>query len=223
VDSGALYVFTRSGTTWSQQAYVKASNTGSGDWFGSHVAVSGSDGNTLAVAARFEDSNATGVGGSQTDNSAADSGAVYVLTRAGTAWSQQAYVKASNTGAGDELGTYVALSDDGNVLAVGAEHEDGGSSLVNGNQSDNSKGNAGAAYRFMRFGSTWSQDRYLKASNPNGWETTTGDKFGRSLAITPDGNILAVAGSKEDSNATGIDGDQNDNSMDMAGAMYLIE
>ena len=70
-----MYVFTRSGRTWSQQAYLKASNTGTGDEFGSSVSLSG---DTLAVGAYWEDSNATGVNGDQNDNSARSSGAVYV-------------------------------------------------------------------------------------------------------------------------------------------------
>ena len=49
------------------------------------------------------------------DNSAADSGAVYVFTRAGTSWNESAYLKASNTNAGDTFGR--ALSDDGSVLS----------------------------------------------------------------------------------------------------------
>ncbi|EHL21079.1 alpha beta-propellor repeat-containing integrin, partial [Acidovorax sp. NO-1] len=77
---------------WSQQAYVKASNSGAGDAFGRSVALSG-DGNTLAVAAEDEGSNATGINGDMSDNSASSAGAVYVFTRNGSTWSQQAYVK----------------------------------------------------------------------------------------------------------------------------------
>ncbi len=75
--AGAVYVFTRMGGSWSQQAYVKASNTGAGDYFGHSVALNG-DGNTLAVGAFYEDSNATGVGGNVNDNSASKAGAVYL-------------------------------------------------------------------------------------------------------------------------------------------------
>ena len=57
----------RSGTTWSQQAYLKASNTEADDLFGVSVAVSG---DTVVVGALAEDSNATGVNGNQSDNSA---------------------------------------------------------------------------------------------------------------------------------------------------------
>ncbi|MEK6749261.1 MAG: hypothetical protein AABY83_08655 [Pseudomonadota bacterium] len=106
--------------------YVKASNTEAYDDFGYSVALS-ADGNTLAVGAQYEDSAATGVNNAtpgQADNSALDSGAVYVYTRTGATWTQQAYVKASNTEANDLFGYSVALSADGNTLAVGAQGED---------------------------------------------------------------------------------------------------
>jgi hypothetical protein len=71
-------MFTRDGATWSQQAYVKASNTGVTDEFGVSVALS-ADGASLAVGAIGESSAATGIGGNQADNSAGASGAVYVV------------------------------------------------------------------------------------------------------------------------------------------------
>jgi hypothetical protein len=75
-DSGAVYLFTRSGEVWTQKAYLKASNPDAGDMFGI-VALSGE---SLAVGAFHEDSNATGLGGNQADNSAPDSGAVYLFS-----------------------------------------------------------------------------------------------------------------------------------------------
>ena len=113
--AGAAYVFVRSGGTWSQQAYLKASNTGAGDWFGYSVAVSG---DTVVVGADAEDSSATGVNGNGGDNSALDAGAAYVFVRSGGTWFQQASLKASNTGAGDRFGWSVALS--GDTVVVGA-------------------------------------------------------------------------------------------------------
>src|SRR5206468_2416155 len=146
MDAGAVYVFTRSGQTWSQQAYVKASNTDAGDSFGGSVALS-ADGDTLAVGVSLEDSVAMGIGGNQADNTATmDAGAVYVFARNGTTWTQQAYVKASNTGAGDAFGFIVALSSDGGTLAVGANGEASAATGIDGNQADNSATNAGAVY-----------------------------------------------------------------------------
>ncbi|MFB2351183.1 hypothetical protein, partial [Priestia megaterium] len=92
------------------------------DYFGTSVALSG-DGNTLVVAAKEEASSATGINGNGQDNSARGSGAAYVFTRSGAAWSQQAYIKASNTGANDNFGYSIALSSDGATLAVGAIRE----------------------------------------------------------------------------------------------------
>jgi HJR/Mrr/RecB family endonuclease len=216
VNSGAVYVFTRVVATWSQQAYIKASNTDALDEFGLDVALSG-DGSTLAVGAYGEASAATGVAGSQADNSKADAGAVYVFTRAGTTWSQQAYIKASNTDAGDGFGDHVALSKDGATLAVQARHEASRSTGINGDQSDNSTMNAGAVYVFTR-GGAWIQQAYIKASN-----TGASDLFGDAIALAGDGSQLAVGAWGESSAATGVDGNQSDKSKSTAGAVYLFQ
>jgi nucleotide-binding universal stress UspA family protein len=142
-DSGAVYVFRRSGTAWQQEAYLKASNTGASDYFGFSVELSG---DTLAVGAYGEDSAAKSVGGNQVDNSAGNSGAVYVFRRSGMAWQREAYLKASNTGANDLFGYSVALS--GDTLAVGAYLEDSAAQGVGGNQNSNSAADSGAVYVF---------------------------------------------------------------------------
>lgn len=213
---GASYVFTRSGGIWSQQAYLNASNAEAGDHFGHAVTLS-ADGNTLAVGAIFEDSTATGIDGNQADNLASQSGAAYIFTRSGAVWSQEAYVKASNTGAGDLFGYAVALSANGNTLAVGAYLEASSATGINGNQADNSAGSAGAAYVFSRTGTTWSQQAYVKSSN-----TDTGDGFGISVALSSDGNALAIGAYNESSNATGVNGNQADNSASQSGAAYTF-
>ncbi len=213
--SGAVYVFTSSANSWSQQAYVKASNTGPYNYFGSAVALSG-DGNRLAVAANAEESVATGIDGNQADNSAGGAGAVYVFTRDVSAWSQQAYVKASNTAATHAFGSSLGFSSDGNTLAVGALGEASAAAGTSGNQTDNSSGYAGAVYVFTHSGSSWSQQNYVKATN-----TSADDYFGASIALSGDGNTLAVGAFGEDSVATGMGGDQADNSAANAGAVYL--
>jgi len=219
--AGAVYVFTRDPAgVWSQQVYLKASNTGARDHFGRSVALSG---DTLAVGAFLEDSAATGIDGDQADNSAPESGAVYVFTRdiAGE-WSQQAYLKASNAESSTEsngtsaeiFGASVALS--GDTLVVGATGEDSAATGIDGDQSDNSATSAGAVYLFTRDAAgAWSQQAYLKASN-----TDAGDGFGRSVALS--GDTLAVGAIGEDSAATGIDGNQGDNDATNAGAVYLF-
>jgi hypothetical protein len=281
-EAGAVYIFARSGTTWSQQAYIKASNTGNaavgdayaeGDQFGYSISLS-DDGNTLAVGAIGEDSNATGINGNQDDNSANQAGAVYVFTRTGTTWSQQAYVKSTMTRANvlfgysvavsgngdtlavgeydadrgkgalyvltrtggawthqarlqatngeiqDSLGYSLAISDDGNTIASGAADEDCMKPGINpaGCEDDQaSNTSSGAAYVFVRTGTTWTQQVFLKASNP-GKE----DWFGVRIAISGDGNTVAVGAQNEDSASKGINGKQDDDSASEAGAVYLF-
>ena len=215
-ESGAVYVFPRTDGNWSQQAYIKASNTGADDQFGTSVALSG-DGDTLAVGAIGEDSNATSIDGNQANNSASNAGAVYVFTRSGGTWSQQAYVKASNAEANDQFGNSVALSGDGDTLAVGAPGEDGNATVVDGDHTNNSASNSGAAYVFTRTGGAWTQQAYVKASN-----TEANDRFGISIALSGDGDTLAVGADREDSNATVIDGDHTDNSASNSGAAYVF-
>jgi len=207
-NSGAVYVFTRTGEIWTQQAYLKASNTGAGDNFGWSVALAG---DRLAVGAPWESSNATGVNGNQADNSAPGAGAVYVFTRAAGVWTQQAYLKASNTGAGDNFGINVTLS--GETLAVGAYEEASNATGANGNEADNSTPGAGAVYVFTHTAGLWSQQAYLKASNAGGL-------FGYGVALA--GDTLAVGAPFEASNATGVNGNQTDHSAPGAGAVYVF-
>jgi len=208
--SGAAYVFVRSNGSWSQQAYLKASNTGFFDKFGTSVAI---DGDTVAIGAPSEDSNAKGVNGDQTTNLASESGAVYVFVRNGGSWSQQAYIKASNTDAADEFGSVVALS--GDTLSVSARFEDSNTTSVNGNDNNNDAEDAGAVYVFSRSEENWSQQAYLKASNAE-----AGDVFGHSIAIDED--TIVVGAHREDSNATGVSGDQSNNDAEFAGAAYVF-
>ena len=215
-DAGAVYVFTRLGGVWTQQAYIKASNIEADDQFGTSVALS-ADGNTLAVGALGEDSAGIGVGGDQDDNAADDTGAVYVFTRLGGTWTQQAYIKASNAEAADGFGDSATLSADGNTLAVGANGEDSATTGVDGDQDDNTAANAGAVYVFVRVDGAWTQQAYVKASNAE-----EEDGFGDSVTLSADGNTLVAGALGEASAATGINGDQSDNAADDAGAVYVF-
>jgi hypothetical protein len=219
-----------------QVAYLKASNPGMSDHFaeggalpghtGMGVAVSG-DGNTIAVGAPHESSSARSINGNENDDSAYNAGAVYVFARSGGRWTRQAYVKASNAGAGDHFGSFVTLSADGNTMAVAAHWESSAVAGVNGNQADDSLPQAGAVYIFTRSGTTWTQQAYLKASNPGragsgGEDPGDGDQFGFSLALSRDGNTLAVGANSEDSNAAGARSDPRDDSFSSAGAVYVF-
>ena len=220
-DVGTPYAQTA--VRWMAAGTLTASNAGEDDHLGAGNALTGvalqvsRDGRTLAVAAPHEDSVARGINGDQKDDSAFDAGAVYVFTRNGSDWVQQAYIKASNAQSGDQFGFAVALSGDGNTLAVAANFEDSGAAGINGNQADESASGAGAVYVFVRNGATWTQQAYIKASNAG-----EGDRFGYSLALSDEGNTLSVGTIGEDSGSTGTSGNQADNSAQQAGAVYVF-
>ncbi|WP_165313533.1 hypothetical protein [Vibrio ziniensis] len=143
--SGAVYVYALENSSWSQTAYIKASNTEANDNFGQGVKLSG-DGTTLAISANKEDSAATGLNGEQTEtatdegvdgvNYASGAGAVYLFELSNSVWSQTQYIKASNTGENDQFGSSVALTEDGSILAVGAQQEQSASTGINGVQTE---------------------------------------------------------------------------------------
>ncbi len=217
-DQGAAYVYRRSGASWNQEAYIKSSNGESGDNLGYHVSLSG---DTLAVGSYLEDSNQTTItNGStaSTNNSNQDSGAVYVYSRTGTTWSQQAYLKASNSGSGDFFGFKFSLS--GNSLVVGAYLEDSNqTTITNGStsSSDNSRSNSGAVYVYRRSGTTWSQEAYIKAVNGD-----ISDRFGWSVGLS--GDSISVTAPYESSQLLTITNGltaSSDNSRSQSGAVYI--
>lgn len=207
LNAGAVYVYERINGSWTQQAYLKASNTGSNDLFGSSVAISG---DTIVVGASHEDGGGSGVNPSS-DESMTDSGAVYVFVRQGGGWVQQAYIKASNPGSGDWFGFQVSIS--GDRMAVSAIGEDGSGTGVNAPSDENAL-TAGAVYVFSRSGGVWTQEAYVKPSN-----TGSGDWFGRSLQIS--GQSMIVGAPYEDSSTRGNNGPSNEFAID-SGAAYVF-
>jgi hypothetical protein len=205
--AGAAYVFVRNSGIWTQQAYLKASNTGIYDTFGMGVAV---DADTIVVGAYGEDSSTTG-SNSTPNEDAADAGAAYVFVRNSGIWTQQAYLKASNSGAGDGFGARVAI--DGTTIVVGAVWEDSGSTGVN-SVPNNSVAEAGAAYVFVRNSGIWTQQAYLKAAN-----TSVEDRFGWSVSVS--GTTIAVSAAWEDSSTTGVNTTPNEAAQN-AGAAYVF-
>ena len=208
--AGAVYVFSRGTTTWSQNAYVKASNARANASFGRSVALHA---NRLAVGSDGESSNAIGVGGNETSTASPNAGAAYVFLRSGPTWSQEAYVKASNTRPSAFFGSAVALTTD--ALIVGAPGESSNAKGVDGDRSNASASEAGAAYLFARGGAGWVESAYIKASN-----TRPGAKFGASVAIAP--KMLVVGSPNESSNAIGVGGDPDDTSALGSGAAYVF-
>jgi hypothetical protein len=225
-NAGAVYVFKRDAAgDWIQDAYLKASNAEANDNFGTSVAISGS---TIVVGANQEDSNQTTItnadGSASANNSASQSGAVYVFKRDGSGnWIQDAYLKASNAQASGYFGNSVAIS--GSTIVVAAYGEDSSQTTITNADgfasADNSATDAGAVYVFKRDAAgDWIQDAYLKASNAQAY-----DLFGRSVAIS--GSTIVVGVSLEDSNQTTItntDGSAStDNSANASGAVYVFK
>jgi trimeric autotransporter adhesin len=215
--AGAVYVYTQSAGVWSTQAFLKAPVPEANDAFGVYMALS-ENGNTLAIGAQGDDSQLTGTFSIMPadDNLAINSGAVFVFERAAGVWTQQAYLKASNARSPARFGRRLALSGNGHFLAVSAYREDGSGIGLSADSAQQTALDAGAVYLFARSGTAWLQTSYLKASN-----TQAGDRFGIGIAMTSDGRTIAVGAESEDSQATGVGGDQADNSLSKAGAVYL--
>lgn len=211
-NAGAAYVFSRSGTNWTQVAYLKASNTDPEDRFGNTVAISG---NTIVVGSVNERGSVGGIN-PVSNNDILRTGAVYVFVDIGAGWEPQATIKAAVPTLNDEFGHRVALR--GDLLAVAAWKESGSSTGLDGDESADGAASSGAVYLFSREGSTWTQARYLKASNAG-----SGDNFGTSLALSSEdaGDFILVGAGDEDGSSPGVNGPEN-NSLANAGAAYAF-
>ena len=166
-DYGAGYVFTRSGSTWTQQAKIQSSDVESGDQFGGHISISG-DGAYVIAGARQEDT-----GGS-------NAGAAYIFSRSGTTWTQQQKIQLSSPSASDYFGCSVSMNSDGTYAIVGAYGEDTGFN------------DFGSAYIFTRSGTTWSQQAQLQSSDTPGFLY-----FGSSVSISSNSNFAIVCSDYE--------------------------
>ncbi|MFL5330019.1 MAG: beta strand repeat-containing protein [Gemmataceae bacterium] len=162
-DQGAAYVYQAS-AGWAQQAKLTASDGAASDLFGVTVALA-SDGATAAVGASCDDITSN-----------VNQGSAYVFTRAGTVWSQQQKLTAGDGAANDQFGGTVALSADGNTIVVGSFLDD-----VSANTDQ------GSAYVFTRTSSVWTQRQLLIADNGG-----ANDDFGRTVAISEDGNAVYI-------------------------------
>lgn len=172
-DTGAAYVYVRSGDAWPQEAYLKPNLPEWGTCFGCDVGVSD---DTIVVGAQYRDFIPGPI-----DPALEDAGAAYVFVRDAGAWTQQARLLAEHPGKGDLFGASVAVSGDTIVIGAPLECSDGSSPI------DESVGYAGAAYVYVRDGVTWSLQAFLKSSTPAAWE-----RFGISVAIA--GDTLVVGG-----------------------------
>jgi len=211
-NSGAAYVFVRSGTTWTEQQKLTSSDGDEADWFGASVAL---DGDTAVVGAPWDS-----LAGNQ-------SGAAYVFTRSGSAWTEEQQLAPADAAANDEFGTSVAVS--GDTAVVGAPHNDdqgnesgsayvfarsgaawseqqkllgpavqeiyfgasvsisGDTALIGAPNDDSPVANAGAAYVFVRSGAAWSQEERLLSS-----DAVANAYFGTSVSISGDRAVVGA-------------------------------
>jgi FG-GAP repeat protein/collagen triple helix repeat protein len=167
---GSAYVFTRGGSSWTQQAQLIPSDAALHDFFGVSVALSG---DTIAVGAYLDDVGAN-----------VNQGSAYVFTGGGGIWNQQAKLTASdgapvdNNGNSDFFGYRIAVS--GDTVVVGAPNDDVGTHA-----------DQGSAYVFTRTGGVWSQQAKLLAN-----DGAAGDGFGFSVALNDD--TIAVGSPSDD-------------------------
>ncbi len=160
--SGSAYVYTRSGTTWTQQAKLIASDGAEEERFGIDVAL---EGDTAMI-------------GSETPDNGDYSGSVYVFTRIGTNWTEQQKLLASDGAAVDWFGFCIAL--------------DGDTALFAASQDDDKGTNSGSAYIFTRTGTIWTEQQKLNAS-----DGAAGDRFS-DFAIALDGDTAMIGAYSDD-------------------------
>lgn len=154
--TGAAYVFLRSGKTWTQQAKLVPSDATTNEYFGGAIDV---DKDTIAVGAQ---------------NQTSSTGAVYVFTRTGTTWTEQAKIVPGDLATGDSFGAALAL--DGDTLVIGAPSKSSGTTLRNG-----------VTYVYNRTGTTWSQTTKLDPA-----DSVTDDRFGSSVTLSADTAIVGA-------------------------------
>ena len=164
-DYGSIYIYSRSGSTWTQQ-YL-AGGTEIQEYLGYSVSISG-DG-SYAIAGAYGEDYVNGVGGIW------NSGRINIWVRSGSSWSSQAYIRAGDIGADNYFGASVAINNDGTYAIVGASGDDTGGT------------NMGSAYILTRSGSTWTQQQKIQHGDPS-----NNDTFGSSVAINSDGTYAIV-------------------------------
>jgi hypothetical protein len=164
-NSGKAYIFSRSGTTWTQEAILTASDKATNDWFGYMVYISGDGARCIAGSPKATPSGVT------------NAGKAYIFSRSGTTWTQEAILTASDKVTYDWFGYSVSMDGTGTRCVVGSVYANPSS------QSD-----AGKAYIFIRSGTIWTQEAILSASD----KSPNGDRLGYSVDMSGDGTRIIV-------------------------------
>ena len=164
-DAGQAYVFSRSGTTWVEEAILTASDKAVGDYFGLTLAIDGT-GDRIVISSPY--ANFSGI---------AYAGQAYVFSRSGTVWTEEAILTASDKEENDYFGLSVTIDNAGNRIVIGSPMANPGGLAA-----------AGQAYLFSRLGTAWTEEAILTAS-----DKAATDLFGRSLTINDAGDRIAIS------------------------------
>jgi len=218
-DAGSVYVYIRTGSTWTLQQEINNPTPATNDWFGDSISlyqdtlVVGADGDDTGangagsvyiyirtgstwtlqqeinnpvpvtndnfgwLVSLYQDTLVVGTGGD--DTGAEDAGSCYVYTRAGSTWTLQQKINNPTPAEYDYFGYPVSLYE--NTLAVGAYDDTGAE-------------DAGSVYVYTRVGSTWTLQQTI--SNPS---PAVGDNFGENISLYQD--TLVVGASQDDTGA----------------------
>lgn len=172
-DCGKVYVYSYSGTSWTREAILTASDKATNSQYGISVAISG-DGTRIIVGASHALPDAI-----------TESGAAYVYSRSGSTWSQETILFASDKAALDAFGTAVDIDEAGIRVAVGAIGADPGALDA-----------AGKVYIFWRSGAIWTEGAILTAS-----DKAAGDNFGSSVKLTAESDRIIIGAPNKTVNA----------------------
>jgi hypothetical protein len=205
-DAGAVFMFARGRHGWTREAYLKPPGVRPHFLFGYAVAIS-ADGSTLAVVSPSEGEYDTDGPGPPKYGANHVFGAVFLFRRVRHSWLFEARLQPPHAEPYAHLGQGLALSRDGNVLAVGGSADILHKPLT-----------SGSVHVFHRSAGKWSFGTTLKASAPEPF-----DWFGNAIAISADGTSIAVGAEREDGGSSGIGGDPSDKSKPDSGAVYVFE
>jgi hypothetical protein len=161
-DQGSAYIFRQSGSKWIQQQKITSSDGVAFDRFAWSLSMS-SDGNTMVVGAPYDSISGK-----------SEQGSAYVFVRHEENWVQQQKLIASDGSAGDRFGCSVSISNDGNIIVIGAP------SVNIDNRNDQ-----GSAYIFVRSKEQWFQNQKL-----NALDGAVDDHFGQFVSVSGSGNVV---------------------------------
>lgn len=215
--SGAVWIYKQDANgDWLSDGYLKHPNPTVLDYFGRSLDFS-ADGQVIAVGSA-DQSCATTINGDASNTGCDDQGSVSMFYRDTGSWVAGDYIKAPNGAADDEFGATLSLSDDGTVLAVGAPYEKGSLAGINPDMSDKNGYNVGAIYLFKSTNQSWALTDFIKPASP-----VNGRYFAGSVDLTGNGETMLVGAIRDNSVATGINGNLFDESSVASGGAYIYK